>query len=297
MARTVGAYGRQTDPGDDDGDRYGRAGSGASGTDVPDQTRQKTPLGVPEGYEAEVSWQDSSPSYYPHGYNYNTRQWGNEDLMPGARSPSTVPPRYFDGDQYLPRNLSPAEIWNIQQELASRGLLTTRFVKGTWDQPTANAYADILSYANQQGITDDQAMAQFLGSEGYRVGPNGELISLGSGEGEVQDPLPIRQTDPEQVKSIIRRSAIELLGVGLNREEVDSMAASYAEMEAQRQRQMYEAQQTPGETTYMDIPSPSDYAASQLEDTPEAQVYEGANYAAEAMKLLASPAWGIGGSG
>jgi hypothetical protein len=226
-------------------------------------------------------------------------------------SPEGLPPkmqaaRYFDGDQYMPRKFSPAQIWELQQILAQMGLLTGSFQREIWDEPTANAYAGVLAYANQQGLTEQQALMR-MGQDGgagttgsrYRVDENGKLVPIGEEAGREVPPLVTRTTDPKVVQAVFRKAAIELLGQGWSREQITGMQQAYTQMEEQRQRDLYEAQiresGTPQAGSVVDIPSPEAFAETYItEKAPEdKQEYEAMRYASEAAQLLGSTAWGI----
>lgn len=295
MAQIRGARGTRQEPGDDP---FGRGDGGPAGggrgaqAEAEDNDRLgPAPLGVHRDYRADVD-RGSISSFDP---NMGRATHG------GQTGTVSVAPRYFDGDQFMPQRMSPAEIWELQQLLVSLGLLTGRFQGQVWDPATADAYAEVLSYANQQGLTEQQALMRMAGegggTGGFRVGENGELIPLGTGA-EAAQPLPIRQTDPEVLASVFRRGAIELTGEGWNPDQIQGMVSAYQQMEVERQRAAFTAQNTPGESTYMDIPSPEQFAESHIRNTASADVqsYEGGNFAAEAAQLLASPAWGIGGA-
>jgi hypothetical protein len=218
-------------------------------------------------------------------------------------------PRYFDGDQYNLRRLPPSEIWKVQQLLAQIGLLGGSFQREIWDQPTAEAYAGVLAYANQQGLTEQQALLRLgQGAESgtttgqrYRVDENGELIPItGEGAGPDVPPLTIRKTDPKVLRQIFQRGSIELLGTGLNPDEVQTMVGAYSQMEEQRQRDLYESQiresGTPQAGEVLDIPSPEAFLDTYTADKfgPQREEAQGVNYTMDAMQLLGSPAWGVG---
>jgi hypothetical protein len=102
------------------------------------------------------------------------------------------------------------------------------------------------------------------------------------------------------LRQIFQRGSIELLGTGLNPNEVQDMVGAYGQMEEQRQRDLYESQiresgtAQPGEV--LDIPSPEAFLDTYTADNfgPQREEAQGVDYTMDAMQLLASPAWGVG---
>lgn len=262
-------------------DPFGRGGPVPTGpADV------GSPIGVPSGYIA------TTPSPYHRGMS--ALEAGAD---PGGLPMGQQPARYFDGDQYMPRKFTPQRIWELQQELARIGFLTGPFQKQVWDQPTADAYAKVLAYANQQGLTEQAALFKLTatGPEGsgmrFTVDEQGRIVPLGSDTGRA--PLVARKTDPEVLETVFRKATTELLGEAWDPNRIRGMVAAYNQMEIQRQQDMYEAGAEGG--TVVDIPSPESYAETQIEqqDPETRQKYMGMQFASEAARLMSSTAWGI----
>lgn len=296
MARvTYNQPGDERDRDERDDDRFGRGGGGPS---VEGSTSMSAPIGVPDDYMASG----------PPGW-HRSMSAIEAGADPGGLPPARIAPRYFDGDQYMPSRFSPAEIWDLQQTLAQIGLLTSPFQREIWDQETANAYAGVLAYANQQGLTEKQALLRMAGGEGvggegrgtrYRVDENGALVPItGEGAGPDVPPLTIRKTDPKVLDLVFRKASMEILGQGLGPAERQQMVAAYGQMEEQRQRDLYEAQiresGTP-ERTVLDIPSPEAFADLYTQENfgPEREENEAMNFTQDAIQMLGSTAWGVG---
>lgn len=283
-------------------DPYGRGG------DMPDPGQSAagtTYLGVPDNYLAPPNPASFGEHYYPSGYNYTHHQYpgglpseyrgGHKGYSPSARRA----PIYKQGDEYRPRNADPNAIFATQQALASMGLLTGHFTGKVWDEPTAAAWRKVLEYANQAGITDEQAMVE-LGHAAERGGrftvdDAGNVVPIGS-DGAAPPPLITHVTDPKIVKEIFRQSAIQIAGIGWDDKRLTQAAATYNALERHAQEAAYNAELHNKSTEVVDVPNPSDYAEAMVRDAdPEAvQEHDALSYAGQAMQFLTGPAWGLG---
>jgi len=72
-------------------------------------------------------------------------EWQPQDSHPGWI------PIYYEGDQLDAPFTSPEDIARLQVELVQAGLLTSAYRRGVWDPATQEAYAMVLTYANQGG--------------------------------------------------------------------------------------------------------------------------------------------------
>lgn len=285
----VNPPGRNYDDTDDE-DSGGRSSGG-----------RNKPIGVPEDFRIPVQTQQR-PGYYPHGYNYNTRTWG-AGADPNAMSAVQMGPRYHEGDQGLPARYHPNTIIRLQERMHSVGLLGS-FRRGIWDLDSANAYKDLLAYANYRGISADQAireMEQSAESTGtlYQGGKirfdptTGEWVSDDTG-GSTRAPLIIKQSDPMELEKVFDEAVINTLGVGWDKTRIQNMVRAYQDLEAQRQQEAYNLELSGG--SVVEIPSPSSFAQSyaQSQDPAGAEKARFVNTAAETIPLLAQGAWGVG---
>lgn len=253
---------------------------------------ERKPIGVNDDYRVTTQRRYTTEGEYPNVLNMPP--------VPGyANQPVEVGPRYFAGDQYEPSLLSPQSIMALQRDMALTGLLTsgTEITPGFWDQNSADAYGQLLSYANRQGISAPEAMnrlkaqMQQAGQGGrFTVDEFGNIVPVETAQ---RPPLVIRQTDPRTLEIAFRDAAMNLLGEGLDPGEVQDMVAAYQGMEANRQRDAYNKELAGG--TVLDIPSPQAWSESQIaERFPEGvEDYRALQYMTDAMTMLGSPAWGM----
>lgn len=261
------------------------------GDDTSDDDDRK-PLGVDDDYRVTTRRRYTDEGEYPNVLNMPP--------IPGyANQPVEVGPRYFSGDQYEPSLLSPRSIMALQRDMAMTGLLGsgTEITPGFWDQNSADAYAQLLSYANRIGISAPEAMnrlkAQMQANEGggrFTVDEFGNIVPVETAQ---RAPLVIRQTDPRTVEIALRDAAMNLLGEGLDPQQAADMVSSYQAMEANRQRDAYNKELTGG--TVIDIPSPQAWSEAQISERfPEGvEDYRALQYMTDAMTMLGSPAWGM----
>lgn len=207
-----------------------------------------SPLGVPREYEVAVQNQDR-PGYYPHGFNYRTRGYG-AGAHPEDRS-AIIGPRYFDGDEWKPSQLSPAKVAQLQRAMATAGLLSD-FRYGVWDSRSAKAYAEVLSFANASGMTEQMALQRMV---------NSPELSLGGGSGSrgggrqiigfdengdpvyseyVAPPLELKTTNRDDLMRAIRSGIIDRMGVGWSQQQVGELADLYIQKEIEAQRSVYD---------------------------------------------------------
>jgi len=260
---------------------------GAAGPPPPGGSTS-TYIGIPNNYD---------PGRLPYGYPGTAGFSGShEPLYPGGpQTDRQIPagyPGYQEGDQYRPRNLSSDQIWATQQTLAKMGLLSGPFLPRVWDQATADAYKAVLGYANQHGISDEQAMIE-LGNSAklglMTVDAQGNVIPAGSAAAQ-RAPLVTHLTDPKILKPAFRQIAIND-GVAWNEDQVNTAVMAYNALEKQRQQQAYDAQ-VKGGTVY-DVPDPQSYMDAYVRDLAPGAVaeHDALGFASEAMGLMNSPAW------
>lgn len=82
-------------------------------------------------------------------------------LAPGTQI--AVTPRYYEGDEWQPANLSPLDRAELQRMMERAGLYAegTRFRLGVWDPASRAAYKELLSFANAGGLTVAQALDEY----------------------------------------------------------------------------------------------------------------------------------------
>jgi hypothetical protein len=70
--------------------------------------------------------------------------------------------RYRAGDEYQPQTMSPTEIRRRQKELEKAGLLQPGYTPGFWDQASADALFEAMTYANRGGTDVQDVIAQLI---------------------------------------------------------------------------------------------------------------------------------------
>jgi len=270
-------------------------------TDPPDPTPSGTgkpgPIGVPS------QMYDKNGKLVP--YSVRGQYNGREELgdIRFRRSTSygiDIPPKYFDGDEYIPTNWPTHNIFQMQQWLAQVGLLTGSFTKNVWDPASQKAYKELLGMANRTGTTADQMLAELLATAGdekslkYKVDQYGNIVVASEGGAE-KPPLTIRTSDPAALRTTFRKAVIETLGEGWSEEKINQMVAAYNKVEAKAQTDEYNAMYGAGGTVTAP-PSPEDFIESQAiaQDPGAAQVQEGLGFTNQFMQAVTAPAWGVG---
>lgn len=266
---------------------------------IPDEDEdddKRSPLGVPDDYTVATRRRDTRAGEYPNVLSMPS-------ISGYANQTIDVGPRYFSGDQFEPSTLSTPAILQLQRDMAMTGLLASgaEITPGFWDQNSADAYEQLLSYANRLGISAPEAMKRLKGQVAetggggrFTVDEFGNIVPVTTAE---RPPLVIRQTDPRTLEMTFRETAMNLLGEGLEPAQVADMVSAYQGMEANRQREAYNKQLEGG--TVLDIPSPSSWTEEEIRERfPEGvEDYTALQYMSDAMTMLGSPAWGMGGMG
>lgn len=252
-------------------------------TAPPPVTGTRQPIGVPADYSIPV----------PITNPVQIREMGGGVTMQR--------PAYWDGDEWIPSSFSAMEIFQLQSALARVGLLRGTWSGGYWDDASRKAYRELLGMANARGSRNaDQLLnemltqTQELGGALFTIDENGNIV-MTRGEGtETRAPLVTRTTDPASLRSVFRRSVIELLGEGWSEDQINDMVAAYNSMEVSRQKAAYDAQLTGG--SVMDIPSPESFIEAKVQemDPTGVQANTALNLASDFMSLAGSPAWGVG---
>lgn len=120
---------------------------------LPQSGTTGTAIGIPQGYvapthfappPAEANWPASS-----------TRDGGL--VTPYGTSPHGK--TYTEGDQWKPQNFPPHDVYSLQQQLATAGVLSpTNLRPGVWDTSSADAYKTVLGFANATGMSVTDAL-------------------------------------------------------------------------------------------------------------------------------------------
>jgi hypothetical protein len=207
------------------------------GAPPPVAVKGPKPLGVPEGYLA--------PGTILGGAVIGGRG-------AAVNVPVAIPPRYFDGDQYLPGGQSPAQIAELQRALKAGGWYSSEavIVYGRWDPATQTAYANALKTANQSGKSVEEVLLK-----------SAELVTS-QGELEEGRKLPDRRiTNPDDLFEVFRSVSQDVIGHHVSDEEIGSMILAYQQMELAPQNQQLAAAEA------------GDLSSQVLTEPPSAEIF------------------------
>lgn len=140
-------------------------------------------------------------------------------------------PRYQSGAEYSPLN-NPEGILQLQAQLVSIGLLDEDNVRpGVWDSKSANAYRNVLSFANQQGLTAQEAMRLMAN--------NPTLGELKGSAGSKRAPLTVQLTNPLDIAATAQATAQKMLGRYLSQEDLKPLIERVQASERGAQQKAY----------------------------------------------------------
>lgn len=225
----------------------------------PDEEEKRTPIGVPPGGIRNPFYNQPASAYSPQGSDYTT--------LPGTIQTPQVTPKYFRGDELVPGySWGPEKIIQAQNSLVTMGMLKRgSYQSGIWDDKTADAYSQLLGYANSTGKSDVEAAAEIT----ERVTKYGDTISTN------RTPFVSQTTSPKVLANMAKELASRVMDRGISDDEALMMAQSFNQLEIAAQRQFYDARgeaDTPGPGGNVESPGNfGDYAETQLKEAhPEA---------------------------
>jgi hypothetical protein len=213
-------------------------------------TTSGKPIGVPSDYVAPVPVTIQRDPIHADPWEIGS-----------AGQPTTVmagqPPRYMQGDEWLPATLSVEDRVALQRAMAGAGLLKGEYRNGIWDDKSRSAYANLLEFANASGLTWQQALNQWAGAT--RIGGRG-----GGGGGRARAPLTVKVSSPEDLAEIFNQTARTVLGRRLTPEESQRFVNAYQGVEKQVQQQAYRTAPAGGQIT--EPPSPDVFAEKRIRE-------------------------------
>lgn len=183
----------------------------------------------------------------------------------------SIPPRYFDGEQFMPASLPPDQIVSLQKALVSAGILQPGQAQlGVWDQASTAAYEKVLTAANVAGT--DWSTALYNWTARHQANPNSDGRA----------PLTVKVSNPDDLKLVFRKAVIDTLGQGWDQAKIDQMVNAYQGVETAAQYQQYAATGSGSQTdpgtggTVTAPPSPQAFAETQArkEDPTHAQEHD-----------------------
>lgn len=258
---------------------------------TPQDARQ--PIGVPPGYvvtrpggtrPGTPTTRSTDEQVIPGGVQASGRADVYGPYVPVQLPPTVIPPTFYDGDEYLPAQMSAEDRARLQMKMYELGILDQDFQVGVWDGPTRLAYRSVLEFANASGITDAQAA----------MDEYGQTMDVSKAKRN-RPPLVIRQTSPEDIRRVAQNVATQILGERADEGQVDRIVAAYQQAETTYQQQAYDATYESGTVT--EPPTVETFAEDQLKERnpTEAGAYAVADQAVQQfMSLLAGPFGGAG---
>lgn len=219
----------------------------------------------------------------PNDVNAINQQGG---LVHAGGMVQSVPPRYFDGDQWLPGSLSPQDMTTLQKAMVAAGMAKPGQLQiGVWDTASMSVYSQLLAYANSSGTDWKTALDQW-----------GAAHTANPETGATHVPLTVKVTNPDDLRSVFRAAIINTLGQGWDSAKIDQMVNAYQGVETQAQYQQY-AQQGSGSSdpsagtggTVVAPPTPQAFAEQQAKtENPDlAQEHDTLGYISQFHQMLA----------
>jgi len=138
--------------------------------------------------------------------------------------------------------------WALQQQMVMVGLLDPEdFTPGIWDAESRNAFEELLGIANTMGVSYQTALTRMAEAGGVGGAVPDESGGGGAAGGEAgPPPLVLNPSDPETLKAIVDRAAMDIYGRGLTDEEASKIVNTYLAFEEATQRETH-AVNTSGE--------------------------------------------------
>lgn len=153
----------------------------------------------------------------------------------GRQRSQAIKPRYFEGDQFSPAGQSPEQIARIQSQLVAAGLIEEgEYWAGFWDAATSSAYTMVLGYANQSGLTADDAIRRL-----QETLPDSVKEARAKKKAmEVFQAPPFMAPDPAKLAQDVKETFRRRLGRDPTPEDLASMTAALGDS----YRQAYDAE-------------------------------------------------------
>jgi hypothetical protein len=154
------------------------------------------------------------------GY-YGFKGWEN---VPYGRQEypkaTQVQPRYFSGDEDMINAMSPEQLADVQYNLYLSGQLGKNYTPGVVDSQTRSAFRDVLGVANRESTDWVTAIKTLKAAQV----PGGDLPTF-------------RLSNPDDLKTVFRRAAQEMLGRTLSDEDMKDLVDTFQQRELRFQKQ------------------------------------------------------------
>lgn len=190
----------------------------------------------------------------------------------GAIAPGTIAPRYMTGAEYLPvmGNATPDEIYQLQQQMVSAGLLTGSFIKGYWDTASKDAFNGLLANANNAGTDYTTMLNNMQNAQTMTIDPvTGQPVVKQKGA----KALTLSVTNPQDIATTAQSVALQNLGRPLSDSELQRFTSIWQSQEKGYQTAAAEDQSTGGTVTK--APTDMTGAAQQFDESIDPTAYRG----------------------
>lgn len=172
---------------------------------------------------------------------------------------------FLQGDQYEPGWGGTERMARLQAKMNAAGLYgTDGYVPGVWAPKDADAYAMILETANARGVADPEQALDLFAAEARVTNPKAKAPRA---------PLVTQYADPEAVRQVVRKSALDMLGQRLSDADESRIVQAYQAYTTQSQQAQYAATNPGGMGgSYTEPMSAQAFAQAQVEATDPGQL-------------------------
>jgi hypothetical protein len=184
------------------------------------------PLGVPSGYVASRT-RSRAPTELTGPYSFT------QTMM------DAIPARYMEGDEWSPAMAGDRDAMiQLQRQMEAAGLYDGAYTLGSWDRADADAYGELLTLANIQGLDEQTMLAQMVA--------NPRLVE-GGGAGRTRAPLQVTLTNADDIRQVANNTAQELYGGRLPDNMLNMIVEQMHTAEREAQTTNYAQAETGGE--------------------------------------------------
>lgn len=150
----------------------------------------------------------------------------------------SIPPIYFDGDQYVVASMDPVQLAQLQTTMRNAGVLTADYQSGVQGDPaTLAAMTELMSEANQTGYTYDQVLQQRLNAPKVPKAPSKPFVADA-----------FLKPDPATLKESVRQLMQQVIGP--DRQPSDAELADLTARLGSLDRAQYDAKTVKSKADY-----------------------------------------------
>lgn len=169
-------------------------------TGIPTKTIEVPTDGAAGGFGEGYRPPTRAPQPGDEGYGYGPAEMTQFGTISRYQN-DDVYDMYTSDDAYSLPLQDPTTIPDLQRQLIQAGFLDVKDIRqfGLWDNKSANAYAQVLAFANQYGLDANDAMTVLIDNPAYgdTIGPTPRTISL---------------TNPADVQAGFRNTSLNMVG-------------------------------------------------------------------------------------